>query len=257
MRYPLLVISLKRTPERLETFFSINQQSLSDWDVEVVYGIDGVEQDELMHRSKWITEDVAKTWTRGAIGSALSHIKAWRRCIESNQVNLIVEDDAVLSVNLKSKLKELNILGTNAEDQSLFLLGWNMDSLLQAEISQGLEMISLFEPVYPDLKEIRKIINSRASRRVCNLKRCFGLPAYLVSPNVAQQLSKMCKPLQAEKNGMTRGIPEHYLTTLDGMLTNRYEKIKAQIIVPPLSLATNNQQTSLTRLKDIQNYRSR
>ena len=88
-----------------------------------------------------------------------------------------------------------------------------MDSLLQAEISQGLEMISLFEPVYPDLIEIRKIINSRASRRVCNLKRCFGLPAYLVNPNVAQQLSKMCKPLQAEKNGMTRGIPEHYLTT--------------------------------------------
>ena len=53
-------------------------------------------------------------------------------------------------------------------------------------------------------------------------------------------------PLKAEKNNMTRGIPEHYLATLDGMLTNRYKDINAKVTVPPLSLAFNNQQTSQT-----------
>ena len=49
------------------------------------------------------------------------------------------------------------------------LLGWNPDSLLQAELSPGLEMISLFEPIYPELKQIKEIHNSNRERNLCNL----------------------------------------------------------------------------------------
>ena len=35
--------------------------------------------------------------------------------------------------------------------------------LLQAEFMPGLEMISLFEPTYPKLEQIQKIINSTES----------------------------------------------------------------------------------------------
>ena len=48
---------------------------------------------------------------QGAIGSALSHIKAWRRCIELNQELLVAEDDAVLASDLKRKLEKLGIIG--------------------------------------------------------------------------------------------------------------------------------------------------
>ena len=41
-------------------------------------------------------ESAIENWTRGAIGSALSHIKAWRRCIELDQEVLIAEDDVIL-----------------------------------------------------------------------------------------------------------------------------------------------------------------
>ena len=64
-------------------------------------------------------------WTRGAIGSALSHIKAWRRCIEMNQDVLVAEDDAVLANDLKRKLEELKIIGKTANQTGLVLLGWN------------------------------------------------------------------------------------------------------------------------------------
>ena len=149
MKHPLLVISLKRTPERLRTFLNINEDALIDWDVNVINGIDGLEQEEINRQSRWVSASAVEYWTKGAIGSALSHIKAWRRCIEMNQEVLVVEDDAVLANDLKRKLEELKILGSSANQAGLILLGWITDSLIQAEMSPGLELISLFEPLYP------------------------------------------------------------------------------------------------------------
>ena len=67
---------------------------------------------------------------------------------------------------------------------------------------------------------------------------------------------KACKPLQTEMNQMTRGIPEHALLTLDGMLNNRYKNINA-MIMPPLALALNDPKTSLTRRRDIQDFKDK
>ena len=254
MQHPLLVISLKRTPERLRTFFKINEDALVDWEVDVINGIDGIEQEEIVHQSRCVSDSALEQWTKGAIGSALSHLKAWRRCIEINKDVLIAEDDTVLAKNLKYELEKLNIVGGTAKQTYLVLLGWNLDSLLHAELSPGLEMISLFEPTYPDLEKLEAIINSDRERNICNLNQCFGLPAYWITPQIAHTLLNACIPLQAERNRMTRGIPEHYLVTLDGMLTNRYKAINAKITIPPLALAINDQNTSLTRRKNIQNF---
>ena len=254
MRHPLLVITLKRTPERLETFYKINKHSLHDWEVEVLDGIDGMQQQKLQHRSRWVSTSAKENWSKGAIGSALSHIKAWRRCIELNQNVVIAEDDAVLAKDLKRKLEELNLFKTATIKSNLVLLGWNLDSLLHAELTPGLRMISLFEPIYPELEQIRTIINSTQKRKLCNLNQCFGLPAYLINPEIAQELLQICKPLRTEINSMGRGIPEHIFVTLDGMLINRYETINAQITVPPLVLAKNSQGESLTKHQDVCNF---
>ena len=86
------------------------------------------------------------------------------------------------------------------------------------------------------------------------LNQCFGLPAYLINPKIAQELLQICKPLRTEINSMGRGIPEHIFVTLDGMLINRYETINAQITIPPLVLAKNNQEKSLTKHQDVCNF---
>ena len=79
------------------------------------------------------------------------------------------------------------------------------------------------------------------------LKRCFGLPAYRIAPETAETLLKLLNPLTTEEIPMGRGIPTHYSETLDGILNNKYEEIKAKIVFPPLALAINNQKESLTR----------
>ena len=257
MKPKLLVITLKRTPERLIDFYKTNEDALVNWEIEVINGIDGHEQKQIIHRSRWVSASAKNSWTEGAIGSALSHIKAWQRCIEQDQDVVVVEDDVVLADDLHTKLNNLKIIGKTANQTDLVLLGWNVDSLLHAEFVQGLSMISLFEPTYPDLKEVRRIINSKRKNNLCKLIRCFGLPAYWINPQIAEKLMKACKPLQTEMNQMTRGIPEHALLTLDGMLNNRYKNINAKVIMPPIALALNDPKTSLTRRRDIQDFKER
>ena len=58
----------------------------------------------------------------------------------------------------------------------------------------------------------------------------------------------------SEEIRMGRGIPIHYSETLDGLLNNQYENIDANIIFPPLALALNDQNSSLTRKKNPQNF---
>ena len=137
MEFQLLVITLERTPERLEAFYKNNKDAVADLDVEVIHGIDGYEQEEINQKSRWVSESAIENWTRGAIGSALSHIKAWRRCIELDQEVLIAEDDVILARNLRSKLEELHTIERKTDQRSLILLGWNPDSFKIRNISRS------------------------------------------------------------------------------------------------------------------------
>ena len=241
----LSVISLKRTPQRLNDFFRRNSHTLKEWNVHQLEGIDGSQHNDLFEKSRLVSSNVLKSWTPGAIGSALSHMLSWRLCIELGKPMVVVEDDTILSKTLKQNLL---ILLENIRYQPPFLLlGWNLDSLLQAELEPGLGLISLFEPAYPDESQLTKLINSPFERRTCKLRRCFGLPAYRITPETAETLLNRLNPLTAEEIPMGRGIPTHYSTTLDGILNNQYEKIRAEIIFPPMALALNNQAESLTR----------
>ena len=121
----------------------------------------------------------------------------------------------------------------------MVLLGWNPDSVLQAEFSPGLEMVSLFEPMYPKLEQIEGIINSNREAPSLQLKQMFRLTRLLDQSIDRPRITNACMPLQVEKTRMTRGIPEHVLLTLDGMLTNRYKNINAKMTIPPLAIALN------------------
>ena len=118
-------------------------EGLANWNVHVIEGVDGAIHKNVFERSRLVSNKILESWSSGAIGSALSHMKSWRKCIQIGQPMIIAEDDAILATNLKETLDFL-LQGKN-QDPSLLLLGWNMDSLLQAEILTGLGVISLFE----------------------------------------------------------------------------------------------------------------
>ena len=247
----LYVISLKRTPQRLEGFFKRNAHALNEWNVHVIDGVDGTEQKEIFKRSRLVSNDILKGWSPGAIGSALSHMLSWRICLQLGKPIVVAEDDAILAKKMK---KNLNTILERGGTNPFLLLGWNLDSLLQAEIIPSLGLISLFEPAYPKEEELKELVNSRAERRICKLKRCFGLPAYRITPETAEYLLRELKPLTSEVITMGRGIPTHFSETLDGILNIHYERIGAKIIFPPLALALNNQNESLTRKHKTLNF---
>lgn len=248
----LYVISLKRTPQRLESFYERNADNLREWNVHVIYGVDGTEQKEVFKQSRLVSDNVLKSWSPGAIGSALSHMLSWRKCLHLEKPIVVVEDDAILARKMKQNLNTMLKDGNGMPP--FLLLGWNLDSLLQAELEQGLGIISLFEPAYPEEKELKRLVNSKTERQSCKLKRCFGLPAYRITPAAAKYLLKHINPLIGEEISMGRGIPTHFSETLDGLLNNQYEKIGAKIVFPPLALALNKQNESLTRKRKTQDF---
>ena len=246
------MISLQRTPQRLKDFFERNSLALEHWDVHVLEGVDGIQQKEVFKQSRLISQNVLRGWSPGAIGSALSHMLSWRLCLQLGKPVVVAEDDAVLSLKIKHDLD--NLIQDRADQHPFLLLGWNLDSLLQAELEEGLGLISLFEPAYPNEEQLTQLVNCKTERRPCKLKRCFGLPAYRITPQTAKYLLKQLNPLTSETIAMGRGIPTHFSETLDGVLNNQYEKIGAEIMFPPLALALNNQKESLTRKNNLVNF---
>ena len=136
----LSVISLKRTPQRLDDFLRRNSHTLKEWNVHLLEGIDGSQHSELFKKSRLVSSNVLKRWTPGAIGSALSHMLSWRLCVQLGKPMVVVEDDAILSKTLKQNL--LMLLRSISDQPPFLLLGWNLDSLLQAELEPGLGIIS-------------------------------------------------------------------------------------------------------------------
>ena len=239
-RMRVVVISLRRTPERWKAFLKHNQKSLGNCDLQRVDGVDGNELIESKIKSNLIDPSALKNWSAGAIGAGLSHLLCWRMCFNSRSPLVVLEDDVILANDWHLKLKRLINPGTK-----MVLMGWNLDSMLRAEFSKQQEMISLFEPAYPSEKELQAIVNSKEIRRRKRLRYSFGLPGYWIEPVMAHLLNTI-KRLEAVPLDLGRGFPPITTSGIDSLLNFHYRRFNAEIIIPPLALALNNQNTSLT-----------
>ena len=143
----LSIITLRRTPKRLKWFLECNAKALENWNVHIIEGVDGVTHKNIFERSRIISNEILERWSDGAIGSALSHMKCWRKCIQIGRPMIIAEDDTILATNPKETLEFL--LQAKNQDPSFLLLGWNMDSLLQAEILTGLASLAYLNQPIP------------------------------------------------------------------------------------------------------------
>ena len=83
---------------------------------------------------------------------------------------VVLEDDVFLAPDWHEQLKSLLHPG-----RGMVLLGWNLDSMLRAEFNGQQEMVSLFEPAYPNEDALRAILNSDETRLCKRLRHTFGL----------------------------------------------------------------------------------
>lgn len=94
----IFLINLDRTPERLADFRRVNSHLK---DVSRFSAVDGrtIDRKKLVERGIF-TEGVS--YTDGAIGNALSHLRLWKQAIELGEPITVTEDDAIFHFQFES-----------------------------------------------------------------------------------------------------------------------------------------------------------
>lgn len=104
---PTVVISLKRAKERRFNAERELRAQGADW--EILDAIDGLKLKNIPpeYNEKKVVSLLGFPLTLSEIGCFLSHREAWLNCIEKNKTILILEDDFLLSQNIKEAISLL------------------------------------------------------------------------------------------------------------------------------------------------------
>ena len=89
-----LVISLLRRPDRKSEW---QKNNLQDW--EYIQAIDGDASlfRDIKGRTDWLDPFKKRPLLQNEVACFLSHIKAWKRCVELDQTVIVMEDDAIIN----------------------------------------------------------------------------------------------------------------------------------------------------------------
>ncbi|MCX5619967.1 MULTISPECIES: glycosyltransferase family 25 protein [Bombella] len=236
------VISLARTPERLERFRRVNSHLP---DITHAPGIDGQQVDrQNIIKAGMLTADCQ--FTAGAVGSGLTHIALWGAIAQSQEPAHIFEDDAFLCQNFASKSQE--IIQNLPEDWEIILWGQNSDAPLHYEVLPG--QTDCFAQFNQD--DVRRGIEGFRFQQVetlpFRLKQTFGICGYALSPLGAVSLMKRCLPMASLPiNYPSLGNRTLISSSIDHLMNRHYAEMKAYCCVPPLVLTDNLTAQSLNR----------
>ena len=123
---------------------------------------------------------------------------SWRLCLQLGKPMIIAEDDAILAKKLKQNLE---ILLQDRGDLPPFstpgMEPWT--HFYRLNLNQDLGLSAYLNLPIQKKKELKQLVNCKTERRICKLKRCFGLPAYRITPETAKYLLKNSIHLSARQ----------------------------------------------------------
>lgn len=234
-----VVISLKRTPERMELFELINANVGLTF--ETLDAVDGqlIDRDELARSG--ITVEGLK-WGPGAIGAALSHRACWLRAVETGRPVGILEDDVFLRHDFVETAA--GVLDGLPEDWDIVHLGFNTDSVFDVEIHPGCHAQGTFSVWYPSLDECERFAKTSSSVVPVRLHNAFGNCSYVVSPKGAQRLVDGCFPL-TRREVFIPSYPAFFMSnSKDVLMNDLYKDMSAYICIPPIAMPINDKPNS-------------
>jgi glycosyl transferase family 25 len=236
-RFDTYVISLERTPQRLEQFLDLNRAA--GIDIKTFAAVDG-------RNIGPATIDPAVADPRmftGRFGSvvaaAMSHRALWQRCAAGSRPFLIFEDDTAIRADIRTALPDL--VERLGDGWDLLCVGHNADTLVMVEIGAGIRMRYGFP--YESLSALQ-LINFTATREsvgVARLLGFFGLCAYLISPVGAKTLLDNAFPLDNTVITFS-SVRGRALTSLslDIKASRCLPQMKAFTCLPPLALPSSD-----------------
>jgi len=233
--HPLKVISLERSDARRAEFRRHN----SHLGYEFVDAIDGA----LLHPEVISRLGLFKpglTYKSGAYGAALSHFRLWEDSVQAGRPLTVAEDDAIFRKDFAQTHAAL--LDGLPTDWDFVLWGWNLDSVLAMQMMPGLSSNMYFD-YRPLLEKIEEFQTRTGHPQLFRLEKCFGLPAYSISPGGARKLIAQCFPL----DNFTLTVPLIGNVPnfgLDVATCRIYAAINSFVSFPPLAMTKNDQVVS-------------
>lgn len=183
-------------------------------------------------------------FTRGAVGSGLTHATLWGQVVRTGIPAHIFEDDAFLCRNFEAESSR--ILASLPEDWDIILWGNNYDTVLQFELLPGITpCVAMFsqDAVRQGIHTFRDMDVTSVALR---LNHTFGICGYAVSPAGAMKLLSHCLPMQST-DVTYQSLGGRVITTssIDHLMNIHYGQMKAYTCFPPLCLTDNDAANSL------------
>lgn len=229
----LVVINRDCDTERLKEFRNANAHID---DIRRFSAVEGTTLD----REELIAGGIIKpdlSYSKGALGSAMSHILLWNAVLENDESACIFEDDAILCRNFISQSEK--ILSELPEDWDIILWGSNADISLTFELLPGVTYcVARFNETLVRLgaEKFRKLdVRSLPFR----LYHTLGICGYAISPKGARRMLDVCLPLHNKKRYHFRTHDTLFNTSLDHVMSEHYESLASFVSFPALCITKN------------------
>jgi len=232
------VISLARTPERLAEFRRQNDPVLR---YDVFPAVDGREFTPQQLASAGYFDGTV-SYTQGAIGNALSHLRLWESVGQSEYPATICEDDAIFHRQFVEQSERL--IAQLHMKWDLVVWGWNFDSVLIAELLPRLSHCLFAFDQTAMRRNASQYVQSEVNANLFKLLKSFGTVCYTISPSGARKFISKVLPIRRMDlylPGLNRGLPN---AALDIMMNHFYTEFDCFVAFPPLVLTLNDDASS-------------
>lgn len=231
------VISLKRSSARKKIFIENNPNiNFTFFDA-----VDGAKlSQQFLNNSGLFVGPLH--YTKGAYGCALSHLAIWEESINTKKIITVLEDDAILRHDFDQQHQKM--IDSLKNDWDIILWGWNFDHILSVNIMSNISpVIMLFnqQQLQNSISEFQK---STIENRLMPLDKCFGIPAYSISPNGAKKFKDECFPLFPFE--IEFPLMNHKMVNngIDIAMNHLYLTSKSYACFPPLAVTKNEHASS-------------
>jgi GR25 family glycosyltransferase involved in LPS biosynthesis len=232
------VISLRRSNQRKERFQENNQEIT----FEFYDGVDGsLLLENEINNPKHFSQPL-NSMSLGAYGCALSHLSLWEQVIECNIPLTISEDDAIFRNDFEYQSEKVIKMLPN--DWDIILWGWNFNSILSLnEFSQVSPTVMLFsqKKMRNNISIFKSGLNATFPFR---LDKCFGTPAYTISPNGAKKFKELCFPMVNFELFFPVLNKKISNSGIDIAMNKIYATTQSFVCFPPLVLTENLRELS-------------
>lgn len=238
------VINLERSVDRKNAFIR-NNKTLH---YEFVQGVDGKSLGvDKTHNEKYFINPLSFP-SLGAYGVALSHLQQWEKAIDLDIALTIAEDDAIFREDFNDE--SVKIMRQLPSDWDIILWGWNFDSILSIN---AIPDISSSVVVF-DQAQLRRNVDKfkceKSKSYPFRLDKCFGIPAYTISPRGAKLFKSKCFPMQNFElyfPVLNKKLPN---AGIDIAMNRVYSEANSYVAFPPLAVTKNDHEISTIQNRD-------